>query len=241
MSNRYAPLPNNPNAAEGVSDELEAAFDESDDEDNVTELHPLNLISNSHPRHTYTAAPNPGTYDFEADYDYPPPGSPPGPSAIALPNNIGNSNGITTFTVDSSALGQRRGWFGRTISSVLPTQYAQRLGFSSQVASGAVGGGSNMDGVFANVTAKPSRPIRVQDGTLCLFIRTADIHTQILVGDDSYLVPEDSRSEGPPSYASAQADSGMVVHSYSPNTSSLIILQFPPIGRQQFTLLSPGT
>ena len=166
MSNRYAPLPNNPNAVQDVSDELEAAFDESNDEDNLTELHPLN------------PTPNRGTYDFEADYDYPPPGSPPDPSAIALPNNIGNSNGITTFTVDSSALGQRRGWFGRTIASVLPTHYARRLGFSGQVPSGAVGSGSNMDGVFANVTAKPSRPIRVQDGALCLFIRTADINTQ---------------------------------------------------------------
>lgn len=177
MSNRYAPLPNNPNAAEDVPDELEAAFDESDDEDNVTESHPLNPTSNSHSRHTSTvAAPNPGTYDFEADYDYPPPGSPPsGP--IALPNNIGNSNGITTFTVDSSAQGRRGGWFGRTAASVLPTHYAQRLGFSSQVPSGAVGGGSNMDGVFANVTAKPSRPIRVQDGALYLFIRIADIDT----------------------------------------------------------------
>jgi len=53
---------------------------------------------------------------------------------------------------------------------------------------GAVGGGINNDGVFANVTAKPSRPVRITQG------------------DDTYIVPEDARAEAPPSYASAQAD-----------------------------------
>jgi hypothetical protein len=53
---------------------------------------------------------------------------------------------------------------------------------------GAVGGGINNDGVFANVTAKPSRPVRITEG------------------DDTYIVPEDSRAEAPPSYAAAQAD-----------------------------------
>jgi len=53
---------------------------------------------------------------------------------------------------------------------------------------GVVGGGTNNDGVFANVTAKPSRPVQLRGD------------------DDTYLVPEDSQKDAPPSYASAQAD-----------------------------------
>lgn len=165
MSNRYTPLSNNPNIKD-VDDELEAAFDYSDDED-ASESHPLNPSSTSRP-HTPVPVPHvPGTYDFntEYEYDYPPPGSPPRPSAIALPNDHGNSNGITSFTVDSSVQTQRRGWFGRTAASVLPTHYVQRFGIGQQaVPSGVVGGGNNMDGVFANVTAKPTRAVMVQDG-----------------------------------------------------------------------------
>ena len=164
MSNRYAPLPNNPASERVINDELEAAFDDSDDEENTSESHPLNPHSTSHPTQTVSAAHVPGTYDFNADYDYPPPGSPPRPSAVALPNDHGNSNGITSFTVDSTAQSQRRGWFGRTAAAVLPTHYVQRFGFGQRVPSGAVGGGSNMDGVFANVTAKPTRPVRIQNG-----------------------------------------------------------------------------
>lgn len=166
MSSRYAPLPSNPNAQEDVSNELDAAFDDSDseDEDNITESHPLNPRTTSPPRQTVASPFNPGIYDFDADYDYPPPGSPPRPSAVALPNDIGNSNGITSFTVDSSAQTQRRGWFGRTAASILPTHYVQRFGLGQQAPSGVVGGGGNMDGVFANVTAKPARPVRIQEG-----------------------------------------------------------------------------
>ncbi|KAF7977467.1 hypothetical protein HWV62_3657, partial [Athelia sp. TMB] len=183
MSNRYAPLPNHATANEDPNDELEAAFDDSDDED-FSESQPLNPPRSLVPQHA-------GTYNFEVDYDLPPPGSPPRPSSIALPNNHGNSNGITSFTVDNSAAAHapRSGWFGRTAAAVLPTHHAQRLGLLPRVPTGVVGGGTNMDGVFANVTAKPSRPVRVQNG------------------DETYMVPEDTRPEAPPSYAAAQADS----------------------------------
>ncbi|KAJ7929908.1 hypothetical protein B0H13DRAFT_1962448 [Mycena leptocephala] len=151
MSGRYAPLPN-PRTDRDADNELDAAFDDSDDEGDDSD-------------HV------PGTYDFEnADYDYPPPGSPPGPSTRALPNEFGNSNGlIPSFAVDS-APGPRQGWFNRTAAAILPSHYVQRLGFGSrhQVI------GNNNDGVFANVTAKPTPPVRVQDG------------------DSSYLVPEDT-------------------------------------------------
>jgi hypothetical protein len=144
---------------------MDAAFDDSDDEGDDSESRPLNPAPTS-PRATHSSRPSahiPGTYDFEnVDYDYPPPGSPPGPSAVALPNEFGNSNGLVpdTFDVNSAAPGPRRGWFSRTAAAVLPSHYIQRFGMGSrnQVI------GNNNDGVFANVTAKPTPPIRVQDG-----------------------------------------------------------------------------
>jgi len=188
MSHRYAPLPN-PRSDRDAQHEMEAAFDDSEDEDNVSESHPLNPHS-SPTRHSLPTR-IPGSYDFDAvDYDYPPPGSPPAPSAVAFPNDHGNSNGVVpTFTLDSTAGPRRtRGWFQRTVVGLLPSHYVRRLGLGSQVPTGAVGGGINNDGVFANVTAKPSRPVRITEG------------------DDTYIVPEDSRPEAPPSYAAAQAD-----------------------------------
>jgi hypothetical protein len=209
MSNRYAPLPNNPASQKDINDELEAAFDDSDDEETTSESHPLNPVSTSHPHTPVAASHVPGTYDFNADYDYPPPGSPPRPSALALPNNHGNSNGITSFTVDSTAQTQRKGWFGRTAAAILPTHYVQRFGLGQRVPSGAVGGGGNMDGVFANVTAKPTRPVRIQDGGRYLIYYYRIVSAYRTLGDETYVVPEDSRAEAPPSYASAQADSGI--------------------------------
>lgn len=144
-------LPPNPSV---VQDELEAAFDYSeddddDDDDNPSESHPLNPAQTSR------------TYDF--DYDYPPPGSPPRPSQVALPNDHGNSNGFIPSSFDS-APGPQPNWFRRTAAVVLPSSYAQRLGLTQQRPVGSVGGGTLNDGVFANVTAKPTRPITVQDG-----------------------------------------------------------------------------
>ncbi|OCH94055.1 hypothetical protein OBBRIDRAFT_723532 [Obba rivulosa] len=211
MHARYAPIPG-PHNDTAAQHEMEAAFDDSDSDDDD---HPLA----SHTRNGYHSLPNadptpdplssyppadppadhahspsppvPGAYDFEnVDYDYtrPPPGSPPQPSAHALPNEHGNSNGLVPSfdTVQTDAA--RTGWFRRTAAAVLPTHYVQRLGLAPEVPRGAVGGGTSNDGVFANVTAKPSRPIRIQDG------------------DETYLVPEDAQKDAPPSYAAAQAD-----------------------------------
>jgi hypothetical protein len=188
MPGRYAPLPN-PRADPDAQNEMEAAFDDSDDEGEQTPLHrpnaarsddePLRMPSiTAHPGDAAhgRSAPPPGTYDFEnVDYDYPPPGSPPAPSALALPNSFGNSNGVvpssSDVTVDTYR-GPRRGWFGRTAAAVLPAHYVTRLGLdrerlSTNDGSGSgrvVGGGMGNDGVFANVTAKPTAPMRIQDG-----------------------------------------------------------------------------
>lgn len=217
MSARYAPLPNNltdPTA----DHELEAAFDDSDsdDDDDVAHApsrrparngyHPLAhddpIPAEDHPSahahihtHTYTPAPArvPGTYDFEStDFDYirPPPGSPPSPSDRARPNEHGNSNGLVPAppTDADPRPSPRAGWVRRTAAAVLPTHYVQRLGLEQRAPLGYVGGGTHNDGVFANVVAKPARPVRIQEG------------------DETYLVPEDVQKDTPPSYAAAQAD-----------------------------------
>jgi hypothetical protein len=160
MVNRYAPVPN-PRSDRDAEDEMEAAFDDSDDESQP--LNPNHQPIPTHQRslssHQIQTPREPGTYDFEnVDYDYPPPGSPPPPSAVALPNSFGNSNGlIPSFDTVRTQHGQRS-WLQR----VVPTRLAQR--FQQAHPSGVVGGGEGNDGVFANVTAKPTRPVRVQDG-----------------------------------------------------------------------------
>lgn len=182
MPARYAPLHN---PALDPENELDAAFEISDDEDeddqrpqrntrSVSAHNGYHPLSNVEPEpHTQdppapAPAPAPGTYDFEnVDYDYtgPPPGSPPSPSSRALPNEYGNSNGLVpTFSALDVDAARRGGWFRRTAAAVLPSHYVQRLGFAPQVPTGAVGSGVHNDGVFANVTAKPSLPVRIQQG-----------------------------------------------------------------------------
>jgi len=190
MSARYAPLPTH--RPDPDSDgELEAAFDDSDDEDdlNASESHPLNPRRISRPESPPPAS-IPGAYDFECtDYDVPPPGSP----TRAMVNDFGNSNGqIPSFTTDVDAARsdrQRGSWLRRTAATILPSHYVDRLGLPQQQMAGLVGGGSSNDGVFANMMAKPERLVRVQQG------------------DDSiYLAPEEAQKESPPSYSAAQAD-----------------------------------
>ncbi|KAG5648939.1 hypothetical protein DXG03_000288 [Asterophora parasitica] len=205
--------------------DMEAAFDYSEDDDddnNASESHPLNPYPTS-PTHTTAPPANPhhvpGTYDFEnVDYDYPPPGSPPRPSAIALPNNFGNSNGLIPSVEPSSVPTPRQNWFTRSAAAVLPADVAQRLGLAHQRPVGAIGGGTNNDGVFANVTAKPTRPVTRQEG------------------DETLIVPEDTRADAPPSYASAQADAvppywETTVHApFSPGSVGEIIVDNLPTG-----------
>ncbi|KAH9846987.1 hypothetical protein C2E23DRAFT_788405 [Lenzites betulinus] len=240
MSARYAPLPN-PHTDPHAINEMEAAFDDSDDDDDDNR-HPLmsrngyQALSNAEPEPAHDfhlagdrgpTAPVPGTYDFEnVDFDYirPPPGSPPGPSARALPNEFGNSNGLvpafpparTDATTSSSS--PRTGWFRRTAQAYLPSHYVARLGLTDGRPQGPVGSGTNNDGVFANVTAKPSRGIRVQDG------------------DEVMIVPEEVQKEVPPSYAQAQADAvppywETTIHAPSAaNTPGDVIIDSLPTG-----------
>lgn len=185
MSARYAPLPN-PHTDPEAIDEMEAAFDDSDDDEDdrapLTSRNGNHSLPNAEPLphgrdhepfgRSAAQAAAPAAYDFEnTDYDYvrPPPGSPPGPSSRALPNEFGNSNGLvpsfSNVRTDASSGSGRRNWISRTAASVLPNYYVERWGLGSSGRSqGPVGGGTANDGVFANVTAKPSRLVRVQEG-----------------------------------------------------------------------------
>ncbi|KAI0719500.1 hypothetical protein C8T65DRAFT_635508 [Cerioporus squamosus] len=220
MSARYAPLPN-PHTDPDAIDEMEAAFDDSDDEDDrrtqVTSRNGYQSLPNAEPTspsHERTAA-VPGAYDFEnTDFDYvrPPPG--------ALPNEFGNSNGLVpSFSnVNTDASPRANGWFRRTAASILPSHYVQRFGLGPSLPEGPVGGGTSNDGVFANVTAKPSRQVRIQEG------------------DDILLVPEEVQKEVPPSYAQAQADAvppywETTIHAPSAaNTPGDVIIDSLPTG-----------
>ncbi|EKM80160.1 hypothetical protein AGABI1DRAFT_113368 [Agaricus bisporus var. burnettii JB137-S8] len=234
MSHRYAPLPNPRSDSRTQLDqeqEMAEAFDYSDNEDDersTSETQPLNTqSSNIHDRglsltrppqfQSSTTSSTPPTYDFENDtYDYPPPGSPPPPSSTAFPNNIGNSNGLVpTF---ESVQAPRGNWFKRTAATLLPSSVAARVGMGQQIPSGPVGGGSSNDGVFANVTAKPTAPTRIGDG------------------DDAHLVPEETVGDAPPSYAAAQADAvppywETTVHApFSPDSAGEMIIDSLPTG-----------
>lgn len=160
MSARYAPIPN-PRTDPDTSAELDAAFGDSDDDDD--ESHPL------YPHRTPSSPPpfNSGrslTYDFNtpvADWDQPPPGSPPPATALALPNSIGNSNGIIPTAADVPNRTQAS-WSKR----LLPNRFVSQLsGLASSARTRFVGGGSDNDGVFSNVSAKPTTSgARVQEG-----------------------------------------------------------------------------
>ncbi len=195
MSNRYAPLPN-PRSLPDSERELDEAF-ESDDEldQDHTESTPLVSsrppVSSHTPRSLSLAIPSPAPYDFERDFDYdrPPPGSPPGPSTVAIPNDIGNSNGLLPSSPVRQSIG-RPPIFRRMFGALLP-QYYSSLPTEAIASSRAVGGGTDNDGVFANVTAKPGRAVEVRD-------TNGDVH----------FVPEETQKDAPPVSVSITLVSG---------------------------------
>ncbi|THH13965.1 hypothetical protein EW146_g6310 [Bondarzewia mesenterica] len=191
-SARYAPLPNS-RAEPDAEREMDEAFGMEDDDEQASEhgeTTPLTVKSSTPPdgSHDVSTAQGNGIYDFERDYDYPPPGSPPDPSSRALPNSFGNSNGyLPTSPVAPSV--PRPSFFRRAVGTLLPSYY-QRVPIED-VRVRRRGGGIENDGVFANVMAKPGAGRNIS-------VRTAN--------GDIYMVPEETQSEVPPSYAAAQAD-----------------------------------
>lgn len=117
----------------------------------------------------------------------PPPGSPPRPTAFAIPNNIfGNNNGYVPVSADIPTNIGRSGWLRRNLGRLLP-------GGSSSTTGTLVGGGTNNDGVFANITSKPTTSTagldRAEEGT-------STVH----------IAPEFVQKDAPPTYGEAQAD-----------------------------------
>jgi len=159
--------------------EMDDAFDDNDNDDQqeampLTQFHPQSPVSLLSSR-TCTDAAGPNPYDFEREYDFPPPGSPPSPSTSALPNNYGNSNGyLPTSPIIRSP---PQSIFRRTFGAFLPQSYYQPLSSDGRPR----GGGTDNDGVFANVTAKPASSMSVQTDN-------GDIH----------IAPEETQQEAPP-------------------------------------------
>ena len=197
MAPSYAPLPGPRYAPEDAQRELDDAFDDDDDDEgqDSSESTPLNRRappprSDSHyhppldgefPEVLPTPQTVPGGYDFERDYDYdyPPPGSPPGPSTRALPNDIGNSNGFVPTAPPVQPPPPRRSFWRRAAGALLPQHYVRVP--TEAPAPRVVGGGTENDGVFANVAAKPSRGVEITDAN-------GDVH----------IVPEEVQKETPP-------------------------------------------
>lgn len=149
--------------------EMDDAFDDDDNNDQQ-EATPL-----THFHHRESDPARPTAYDFEREYDFPPPGNPPSPSTSAFPNDYGNSNGyLSTSPVIRSS---PQSIFRRTFGAILPQSYYQRVPSDVRPR----GGGTDNDGVFANVTAKPAPPlsVRTDDGNI-------------------HIAPEETQEEAPP-------------------------------------------
>ena len=130
--------------------------------DDATAHHPLT----HHPSRS-------GTYDFEYDYAMlPPPGSPPRPSQLALPNSYGNTNGLLPMSPPSATV-RTPGFLHRAFGAILPTHYTHDRR----------GGGLANDGVFGNVVAKPGGPGSARG--------PEDV-------DGPYFVPEEAQKDAPP-------------------------------------------
>ncbi|KAF8071997.1 metal homeostatis protein bsd2 [Lyophyllum atratum] len=193
-SARYAPL-----AGPDADQELHAAFesDSEDEEDTLNTAHESTPLTHAKPTTTHRTTEDdeptssiPGAYDFEREYDCPPPGSPPAPSSRALPNDFGNSNGLLPSTPVRSVNRPRPSFFRRAVGAILPSHYVRVPTHESSHASrSVVGAGIENDGVFANVMAKPQP-------------------AQVIEGPDGniFMVPEDNQKEVPPTYSEAQAD-----------------------------------
>ena len=173
-----------PNPRSNPEREMADAFDLDEDvNDNHYEATPLSHNSNqpSATGHVFRreTASIPGAYDFEREYDFPPPGSPPRPSSRALPNDFGNSNGLLPIAPVQIPK-PRVSFFRRTVGAILPTHYT-RVPTTEVHSTRLTGGGIENDGVFANVTAKPqpSRVIHTEDGGI-------------------YMVPENAEDQTPP-------------------------------------------
>lgn len=108
----------------------------------------------------------------------PPPGSPTRPSATALPNDLGNSNGIVPSGPVDAPQPSGPSFFRRAMGAVLPSHYT-RLPTTSEGSGPRVGHGN--DGVFANIMGKPQVA-----------------QTVVTESGETIMVPETTQKEVPP-------------------------------------------
>ena len=178
----YAPLPTQQPTRE-ADRELDEAFASDEEEEHHDSAATPPSAQPRPPTETHKDSSTVlAAYDFERNFDYvrPPPGSPPRPSAVALPNDIGNSNGLVPSSPVTIPI-RRPSFLRRAFGAILPTHYTRLPTTGGISHSRAIGGGMQNDGVFANVTAKPSRCVqmRTDDGTV-------------------YVMPEETQSDAPP-------------------------------------------
>ena len=190
MPRRYVQIP-----TQQPDDELEAVFDASDDEhDDIVVQRPLLSSTPRPPRgsdddervdqpHQASRTPQrptiDGRYNFEYDYP-PPPGSPP--RERAEPSNTwGNSNGIIPdFSAPHTLPRRTTGWLSKTWRAMTGRQRPE-----PRVA--RVGGGTQNDGVFGNISARP------------VPARAAQAHAESATDQDTILhAPEFTSSDAPP-------------------------------------------
>jgi len=197
---QYAPVPASQGDAEDADRQIEEAFDIGDDEDHDDENHdhtPLLARHDAAEGRTPHASRTPitnrpttsgGLYNFE--YDFPPPGSPPAELAIA--NTWGNTNGVIVSNPINYDHNSRGNWVTRAWRTL--------TGSGRQVVvpeTGRVGGGTNNDGVFSNLSSRPTARI-TRPSAVAVDGNAAD--------DTIFHAPELARDDVPPSYAAAQAD-----------------------------------
>lgn len=181
----YTPLPiSREPSFDSAEDEMERAFTPDDDDNELTHLAPIEGMAERTMAPTYTNQGAPA-YDFERDYDIPPPGSPPATYSSSHPA-VGNSNGIipspsSTVRLDSAGRSSRLPFFRRAIGAILP-QYYTRLPTSDAESRRIHGSGVENDGVFANVQAKPARAAT----------------TETDENGNIYVVPEETQKDAPP-------------------------------------------
>jgi hypothetical protein len=220
---RYSQLPN---PVVDLDAEMDAAFENSDDEGDepVDAMQSVNqpLLRRGSDQLQRSATPplnnqstsalaTASTYNFELPYDVPPPGSPPRPSEFSIPNQYGNSNGQLPNQAIIKRERPQRSLFRRALDTLRP----------SQPRNGPIGGGMSNDGVFGNVVAKP--------GGAAPRIGEEE-------SDGPYWAPELAQKDVPPSYATAQADAvpgyweNTILAPSDPSQGGEIIIDGLPIG-----------
>jgi hypothetical protein len=191
---RYAPLPVHDNEDQ----ELNRAFNVEDDEDENAPDH-TPLLARGQPSPGQARTPQTashqrtidGRYNFE--YDFPPPGSPP--RELAGPNHWGNSNGVVVpGPVQYDPNSNRRNWISRTWATL-----TGRAGRETQPVGHSIGGGTSNDGVFFNLSSRPTRPTITEPPA-------ATSQTPPVDPESIFHAPEIAREDAPPSYYAAQAD-----------------------------------